>query len=285
MEPPIINTSALTGPVDPRAAASEANRASAGGCVVVGLIALLPAFVALIISVGSGGFLTTASLIAWGVVVAIIVIGWLWLRRRNAENGTRLARLRAFAAANGFTYTGRITAPQEPGVIFGMGTNPTSADVIAATEPRAMRIGEHRYVAGYRDSESYVWGFATVPLEARLPWSRLVLQPRSTAKRLPVRTEVAPGQLEITGRGGEHFEVWGPVGQAAAVQAFLDSSMFAPAVLDRLIEQGVYVEIGQDALYLYSWQRFATDQPAFWESMPALLLDTAEAIEEALPLG
>lgn len=169
MKPPIINTSALTGPVDPRAAASEARRASAGGCIVVGLIALLPAFIALFVSVSSGGFLTTASLIAWGVVVAIIVISWLMLRRGNAADGARVARLRAFAAANGFTYTGRITAPQEPGVVFGMGTNPTSADVIAATEPRAMRIGEHRYVADahratanrtYGASRPYLWRLA-----------------------------------------------------------------------------------------------------------------------------
>ncbi|MFT7834880.1 hypothetical protein Q5530_01860 [Saccharothrix sp. BKS2] len=212
--------------------------------------------------------------IGLGLVVAVVVLRHRSGRRELIDH----YRIMRFAGRNGLGYRMKVKDPEQPAGIFYIGINRCASDVVGINGPRPVEVGQYSYTAGYRNGETYRWGYATTPLDADLP--HLVLNSR--AKRTGTVTASGGdslGRLDLRGPGAEAFSVSGPFGRTPEIQALLDRTLFSPDLLARYAERPVHIELVENRLYFFSPEPLSTTDPDTWRRLLALLTDTAERLE------
>lgn len=210
-------------------------------------------------------------LIFFGVFAAFGVLLWRGFRGR----GIRGYRLDRFARANGMTYLPGFSAPQLPGMIFGLGSSRQSSDLVRGTVPRFVEFGNHRYTTGSgKNSTTHRWGYVAVRLDAPLP--HIVLDAVGNnalfGSNLPASFD-ADQRLSLEGDFDRHFALYCPAGYEQDALY-----LFTPDIMARFIDNAAAldVEIVDDWLFLYGRRDFSTLDPAMWAwlfSVVAALLD------------
>jgi hypothetical protein len=283
----------LTEPVDPHAAARFARelkqraipRSGAGtvgvviaivalAFVVVNIFFVLGAFI-LMFSVSGSGMLTLGSMLPVLIVLLIVggVIAALIVARRRSRH--RQYRLDRFARANGMAYLPRLNAPSLPGMIFGIGRDRSSGDLVRGEHPRFVEFANYRYTTGSGKSRTtHAWGYVAIRLDAPLP--HIVLDALGNnsvfGSNLPVGFD-RDQRLSLEGDFDRHFALYCPSGYEADALY-----LFTPDIMARFLDHvgELDVEIVDDWLFLYARRDLSTVDPATWAwlfSVVAALLD------------
>ncbi|MGI6879013.1 hypothetical protein [Microbacterium sp. gxy059] len=216
-----------------------------------------------------GGILTAVGAV---LIVAVSVL-------RGHGDVTRIARLAAFAEANGMRYDERpgLTSyvEQAPGMIFDRRfTHPVTSHTLSAPAPRRVEFG----IRNYEESQSErqrSWGYIAVQLDAPLP--HIVLDAtannRMGRSNLPLVFPDARA-LSLEGEFGRHFRLLCPPGYEP--DAYY---LFTPDVMARFVDTAARldVEIIDDWLFFYFDGRRAMpvdpDQWAWMFSIVAAMLE------------
>ncbi|MFF2276676.1 hypothetical protein [Agromyces sp. NPDC058126] len=254
-----------------------------GGCVVIGLVFVVCGLVAMIF-VTLWGPLGAALPAFVGIVVAAIVV--VVTRNRADAGRIRRFRMQRFAERNGARYLPRVTDPERPGRIFGIGSVAVSNDVVAFDGAREIEVGNHAYSTGYRDSVRMSWGYASARLQHEAPRCTVDLRRRSAASRQspPGPVDVALGDVDLAGleHGDElaaRFAVSSQIGRSETVRALLGRTVFGPELVEQYTARGLDLEIVDDRLILTSPEQLAGDDPETWRWLLPLLVEIADAID------
>ncbi|MFF7682436.1 hypothetical protein ACFZA2_06695 [Microbacterium sp. NPDC007973] len=210
-------------------------------------------------------------LIAASFIVGAIVRGF----GGAAERRYRLDR---FARANGMTWHPGFDDPELPGMIFALGHDRESRDLLRSGDPRFVEVGNYRYETGSgKSKQTHRWGYVAVRLDTPLP--HIVLDAVGNnglfgASNLPV-TFGRGQRLSLEGDFDRHFALYCPEGYERDALY-----LFTPDVMARFIDSAAAldVEIVDDWLFLYSRRDLSTLDPATWR----WLLTTVAAIDEKL---
>lgn len=230
---------------------------------------------ALIDSSGRGlviGMLLTPVLVLIGIGAAAF---W-WVRAARAGNA-RPYRLDRFARANGMTYLAGMAGPGLPGMIFGLGTQRRSSDLVRGDRPRFVEFGNYSYVTGIGKSRRmHEWGYVAVRLDAPLP--NIVLDAKGNnsifGTNLPASFDKSQ-RLRLEGDFDRYFSLYCPAGYERDALY-----LFTPDLMARFIDRAAAldVEIVDDWMFLYGKRAFSTLDPATW----AWLFSTVAALLEKL---
>lgn len=263
--------------------------ASTASVVVVAVVASF-VVLALLVTVGSLVAFTVGALIdssssGVGVVVVmllmpLIVLGGagatvFWWVRNFRRSGERPYRLDRFAQANGMSYLPGMVSPGLPGMIFGLGTQRSSSDLVRGDRPRFVEFGNYSYVTGSGKSRrTHEWGYVAVRLDAPLP--NIVLDATGNnsifGTNLPASFDKSQ-RLGLEGDFDRYFSLYCPAGYERDALY-----LFTPDIMARFVDNAAAldVEIVDDWLFLYGKRRFSTTDPATWAwlfSAVAALLD------------
>ena len=179
-------------------------------------------------------------------------------------------RLREFADARAATYTGVITAPPYPGMIFDIGTSRSAVDSVRAHAGRALEIANYRYtVKQGKNSTTYHWGFVALRLDRRLP--HMVLDASSNnllfGSNLP-RRFARDSVLSLEGDFDKYFTLYCPpeYGRDALY-------VFTPDLMALLIDESSAfdVEIVDDWMFVYATKPFDLLQPSVWQRLDRIV--------------
>lgn len=291
--PDNLDYSPLAAPVDPAAALAhaKANGDHPGRdmtCGVLVIAVIVAAFFGFL-SIPLDMYLTGAypdggvgvqllGLLPLVIGLGLIVLVVVQVRKGDGRARIDHYRIMQFAARNGLGYRMKVKNPKQPAGVFDIGNNRCAVDVVNIEGQRPMEIGQYRYMAGYRDAETYHLGYATTPLDANLP--HLLLTSRAKGTGVPHMSGGASlGEPDLRGPGTEAFKVFGPFGRAGEIQTLLDRTLFSPDLLARYAERPVHIEIVKNRLYFFSPKPLSTTDPETWRWLLALLSDTAERLE------
>ncbi|WP_424185370.1 hypothetical protein ACOBQX_26225 [Actinokineospora sp. G85] len=291
--PDDLDYSPLAAPVDPAAALAHAkangDRPTRDTACCAFLSALIAAAVFGVLTVPLRMYLADAypnggvgvqllGLLPLAIGLALVVLVAVLARKSGRQQRINHYRIKQFADRNGMGYRMKVKDPEQPAGIFHVGTYRCSTDVVNIEGPRPLEIGQHSYTAGYRNAETFHWGYATTPLDANLP--HLLLNSR--AKRMgsvTASSKESLGNPDLRGPGTKAFTVSGPYGRAQEIQALLDRTLFSPDLLSRYTDHPVHIEIVENRLYFLSPNPFSTTDPDTWSWLLTLLTDTAERLE------
>ncbi|MCW2162944.1 hypothetical protein B0I12_000070 [Microbacterium hydrothermale] len=282
----------LTAPVDRKAAqafsAQLRREGKLGGTLVpiivfalVGAVFLfiaVPVFATVASSVfsrGSSGPLPLLFVVFFLIVASFIVGAIVRAFGGAAERRYRLDR---FARANGMTWHPGIDDPALPGMIFDLGHDRESRDLVRAQNPRFVEVGNYRYETGSgKNKQTHRWGYVAVRLDTPLP--HMVLDAVGNnglfgASNLPV-TFGRGQRLSLEGDFDRHFALYCPEGYERDALY-----LFTPDVMARFIDNAAAldVEIIDDWLFLYARRDLSTLDPATWR----WLFATVAAIDDKL---
>lgn len=199
----------------------------------------------------------------------LAVTGWRGWNGTAATWQKRL-RLREFATARAATYSGVISDPAYPGMIFGIGTSRSAYDSVRANSGRALDIANYRYtVKQGKNSTTYRWGYVALRLDRRLP--HMVLDATSNnllfGSNLPSRFG-KDAALSLEGDFDRYFTLYCPpeYGRDALY-------VFTPDLMALLIDESSAfdVEIVDDWMFVYSTKPFDLMQPAVWERLDRIV--------------
>ena len=259
----------LTDPVDRTAVVAHAKEHAGSRASRIITIVLWSLLVVLI-----GGFLvfmladmmrtsgTGAPVIIAVVVGLVVVAGVIWFFWRRNQQARRY-RLMHFADAHGLSYVGDINSPNQPGMIFDIGTGRLATDVLAGAVPRPVEFGNYTYTTGTgKTQQTHVWGYVSIGLAHRLP--HIVLDARRNdflGSNLPASFSRAQ-RLSLEGDFDKHFTLYAPEGYERDALY-----LFTPDVMARLIDKAsaLDIEIIDDRLYLYSKDPTVTLDPDRWQ--------------------
>jgi len=179
------------------------------------------------------------------------------------------AKLDRFARDNGMSFHPGVLAPQLPGMLFGIGRERGSSDLVRAWDPRFIEYGNYGYTTGSgKNRTRHSWGYIAMQLDTPLP--NIVLDARANnglfGSNLPV--SLARGQrLSLEGDFDEHFSLYCPEGYEADALY-----LFTPDVMARFVDVSgsLDVEIVDDWIFFYSTRDIVTLQPDQWERLIAL---------------
>ncbi|MGV2985370.1 hypothetical protein ACNPNP_16850 [Microbacterium sp. AGC85] len=275
MQPLTFDARALTEPVDPKAVSAFATemkarrggstRASTVIAIVVAVIAVLimvPMLFVLTVTLATGrnsliGMLPLLIIAAVGVAVGIGA--WVTVRRRRVVD-YRLAR---FAAANNMTYTGEVSDPPLPGMIFTLGRARKADQLVRGHSPRFVEFGNYQYTTGSgKNSTTHKWGYVAVKLDVPLP--NIVLDALGNnaifGTNLPASFQKEQ-KLSLEGDFDQYFTLYCPAGYEQDALY-----LFTPDIMARFIDNAAQldVEIVDDWLFLYTRRAASTLDPHTW---------------------
>lgn len=238
----------------------------------VGLIVLVGAVVA---TVADGGHLAWVTLIL-PLILLITVPALIALTLVNgSRQKERRYRLARFAEANAMTYVPRLNEPRLPGMLFGLGYERMSLDVLRGEQPRFVEFANYRYTTGSGKSRTtHTWGYVAIHLDAPLP--HIVLDALSNnalgLSNLPATFDRGQ-RLRLEGDFDRHFALYCPQGYETDALY-----LFTPDIMARFLDNAAQldVEIVDDWLFLYLRRDIATTDPGSWAwlfSVVSALLD------------
>ncbi|WP_022887797.1 hypothetical protein [Agromyces italicus] len=263
-----------------------ARHEAVGGCVLIGLVFVACGLGALIFGALWGPLGAALPVIVGIVATSFVVVA---TRRRAGAGRIRRYRLQRFAERNGARYLPRVSDPERPGRIFGIGSVAVSNDVVRFDGAREIEVGNHAYSTGYRDSVRMSWGYASATLKHEAPRCTVDLRRRGAAARQtpPAPLDVALGDVDLAGleHGGElaaRFAVSSRIGRSETVRELLGRTVFVPELVERVTARGLDLEIVEDRLILTSPEQLSSDDPETWRWLLPLLVEIADAIDAAL---
>jgi hypothetical protein len=290
---PAVDYSALSRPVQPLEVKQFRDWARASGWIHTVRTPVSPALVVMFVVLGvvvfsvfGSIFTTMMTLLAQGtavagavsIVVPVILIAlaaglavtlWRGWSGTSATWEKRL-RLRELAIARKSTYSGQITAPSYPGMIFDIGSSRQAYDSIRADTGRPLEISNYRYdVKQGKNSSTFRWGYLALKLDRRLP--HMVLDATSNnlifGSNLPQRFG-KESALSLEGDFDRYFTLYCPpeYGRDALY-------VFTPDLMALLIDESSAfdVEIVDDWMFVYSTKPFDLLQPAVWQRLDRIV--------------
>lgn len=288
-----VDVSALTAPVDRAAASAFSAQLRREGrlsgrvvpIIVFSIIGVAVLLIALLFFGVVGSALFTGDIGSRPapllIVVLLIVVGSLVIGaivRGFGGAAERRYRLDRFARANGMTWHPGFDDPALPGMIFSLGHDRETHDIVRAENPRFVEVGNYRYETGSgKNKQTHRWGYVAVRLDTPLP--HIVLDAVGNnglfgGSNLPV-TFGRDQRLSLEGDFDQHFALYCPEGYERDALY-----LFTPDVMARFIDSAAAldVEIVDDWLFLYSRRDLSTLDPATWR----WLLTTVAAIDDKL---
>ncbi|MDQ1082286.1 MULTISPECIES: hypothetical protein [Microbacterium] len=290
--PAQLDTAPLTGPVDKaavRAFTAElrtrgALRGRTLSIVILSLVGLafalvvVPIFLSIAVSFvagDSGDPLVALPLI---VVLAIVVIVAVTILRGFGAAAVRRYRLDRFARANGMTWHPGYSDPPLPGMIFDIGRDRGTHDLMRRETPRFVEVANYSYETGSgKNKQTHRWGYAALRLDTPLP--HIVLDAVGNnglfgGSNLPVTFGRAQ-RLSLEGDFDQHFALYCPEGYERDALY-----LFTPDVMARFIDNAAQldVEIIDDWLFLYSRRDLSTLDSATWQ----WVMSTIAALDDKL---
>ncbi|MGO2188971.1 MAG: hypothetical protein ACTH4Y_12090 [Microbacterium gubbeenense] len=194
--------------------------------------------------------------------VAMIAGGVLILVKRG-DSAADQYRLDRFAAANGMRFHPGYDDPQLPGVLFTVGRDRQSSQLVRGEEPRFVEFGNFRYTTGSGKSEqTHRWGYIAVRLDAPLP--NIVLDAEGNnglfGSNLPVRLDKRQ-RLSLEGNFDQYFSLYCPQGYETDALY-----LFTPDIMQRFMNRAAQldVEIVDDWLFFYSGAPLSTLDADRW---------------------
>ncbi|MFF2388114.1 hypothetical protein [Agromyces sp. NPDC058104] len=201
-----------------------------------------------------------------GAVTIIAGVAWYAVASSRLQGESRF-RVSRFAAANGLEFEPRRVDREEPGMIFGLGTDRVASEIVRLWHPRPVEIANYRYVKKTtKTHETFQWSYLAFTLDRELP--HIVLDgvgndSRLLGSNLPVALATAQ-RLSLEGDFDRHFTLYCPEGYETDALY-----LFTPDLMARFVDAGgdLDVEIVDDRLYVYAsgGRSFASADPAMWE--------------------
>lgn len=288
-----VDVAALTAPVDRAAASAFSAQLRREGrlsgrvvpVIVFSIIGVAVLLIAILFFGLIGSALFTGDLGSGPapllIVVVLIVVGSLMVGavvRGFGGAAERRYRLDRFARANGMTWHPGFDDPALPGMIFSLGNDRETHDIVRAEHPRFVEVGNYRYETGSgKNKQTHRWGYVAMRLDTPLP--HIVLDAVGNnglfgGSNLPV-TFGRGQRLSLEGDFDQHFALYCPEGYERDALY-----LFTPDVMARFIDSAAAldVEIVDDWLFLYSRRDLSTLDPATWR----WLLTTVAAIDDKL---
>ncbi|MGP6178630.1 hypothetical protein ACTU6U_15165 [Microbacterium sp. A196] len=265
----------LTEPVDPRAVsafAAEMKSRRSGSTTALTVIAIVVAVIAVLIIVPMMFVFTVTIIIGYNSFIAVLpllfiafvgvavgIVAWLSVRRRRVAD----FRLDRFAAANNMTYTGEVSDPPLPGMIFTLGRARKADQLVRGHSPRFVEFGNYQYTTGSgKNSTTHKWGYVAVKLDVPLP--NIVLDALGNnaifGTNLPASFQKEQ-HLSLEGDFDKYFTLYCPAGYEQDALY-----LFTPDIMARFIDNAAQldVEIVDDWLFLYTKRQASTLDPATW---------------------
>jgi hypothetical protein len=196
--------------------------------IALGILLVLPAFVAAIIGLATGRGATS-----WPAIVIILVIlaAVIWSLRLSGER--RLRHLK-FALDNNLTYSANSLSPPPDPLMFKIGHSQRVNEQISWPNAAAA-LANFQYTIGYgRDSRTLHLDFMSVKLPRALP--HLILNSRHNAFSPPTG-DYKVQRIQLEGDFDKYFRLYAPPEyQIDALQ------IFTPDVMAALIKYGEYYD-------------------------------------------
>lgn len=290
--PAQLDTAPLTEPVDKAAVRAFSAELRARGAlrgrtvsivvlVVIGLafaLVVLPIFFSLTVSIltdSSGNALVMVPFLVIAVIVAFVAVA---IVRGLGGAAVRRYRLHRFARANGMTWHPGYADPPLPGMIFDIGRDRGTHDLMRREAPRFVEVANYRYETGSgKNKQTHRWGYAALRLDTPLP--HIVLDAAGNnglfgGSNLPV-TFGRGQRLSLEGDFDQHFALYCPEGYERDALY-----LFTPDVMARFIDNAAQldVEIVDEWLFLYSRRDLSTLDPATWQ----WVMSTVAALDDKL---
>jgi len=289
---PLLDTAPLTEPVDRagvRAFTADLRRrgllrsntvaiivfAVIGAAVVFVVGPILVALVGTAVTGGNGSALVLLPFLA---VLAVAVLLVTAIARGVGGAAERRYRLDRFARANGMTWHPGFADPALPGMIFGLGHDRGTHDLVRRDSPRFVEIANYTYETGSgKNEQTHRWAYVAVRLDTPLP--HIVLDAVGNnglfgGSNLPLSFD-RHQRLSLEGDFDRHFALYCPEGYERDALY-----LFTPDVMARFVDNAAAldVEIVDDWLFLYSRRDLSTLDPATWQ----WLFATIDAIDDKL---
>lgn len=287
-----LDTTPLTEPVDKKAVTAFTAELRARGALrgrtlsivvlaIIGVafaLVVVPIFFSLIVSIVSESSGNAVVALPFLVIAAIVAVVAVAVIRGFGGTAVRRYRLDRFARANDMTWHPGYTNPPLPGMIFGIGNDRSTHDLLRREAPRFIEVANYSYETGSgKNKQTHRWGYAALRLDTPLP--HIVLDAVGNngpfgGSNLPV--SFGRGQrLSLEGDFDQHFALYCPEGYERDALY-----LFTPDVMARFIDNAAQldVEIVDEWLFLYSRRDLSTLDPATWQ----WVMSTVGALDDKL---
>lgn len=187
------------------------------------------------------------------------ILGVFAMAARHRRTAYRLSQ---FAYRNNMTYIDRQPDGRNNGLIFGVGNNRQTTQVLATNEQMSCEFAKYSYTTGSgKEQTTHEWLFVRIPLPYPLP--NIVLDAKSNnslGSNLP-RSFARNQRLSLEGDFDRYFTLYCPEGYERDALY-----LFTPDVMQNFMSAvGAFdVEIIDNNIYLYSQARAARTDPALW---------------------
>ncbi|OZD43216.1 hypothetical protein CH252_25685 [Rhodococcus sp. 06-1477-1B] len=248
---------------------------------VVGIAALfivVPTFVSIASTAFTRSNANVLAVLPVLVILAIVGIAATAIVRGFGGAAARRYRLSLFASANGMTWHPGYVNPELPGMIFSLGRDRETHDLMRRDRPRFVEVANYTYETGSgKNKQTHRWGYVALRLDTPLP--HIVLDAVGNnglfgGSNLPI-TFGRDQRLSLEGDFDTHFALYCPEGYERDALY-----LFTPDVMARFVDNAAAldVEIVDDWLFLYARRDLSTLDPATWR----WLFATVDAIDEKL---
>ncbi|MCJ1708488.1 hypothetical protein [Microbacterium sp. VKM Ac-2923] len=290
--PAHLDTAPLTEPVDQAAVraftaelrAQGALRGRALSIVILAVVGLafalivVPLFFSIAVSIFTDSSGSALVALPFLVILAIVAVVAVAIVRGVRGSAARRYRLYRFARANGMTWHPGYTDPPLPGMIFALGHDRGTHDLMRRERPRFVEVANYTYETGSgKNKQTHRWGYAALRLDTPLP--HIVLDAVGNnglfgGSNLPVSFGRRQ-RLSLEGDFDRHFALYCPEGYERDALY-----LFTPDVMARFIDNAAQldVEIIDDWLFLYSRRDLSTLDPATWQ----WVMSTVGALDDKL---
>ncbi|MCI9857848.1 hypothetical protein [Microbacterium proteolyticum] len=290
--PAELDTAPLTEPVDKAAVRAftaelrerRALRGRTVSVIILVVVALafalvgVPLFFSIVVTMFTESSGNVITVLPFLVILAIVTVVGVAIVRGVQGSAVRRYRLDRFARANGMTWHPGYTNPPLPGMIFGIGNDRGTHDLMRREAPRFVEVANYSYETGSgKNKVTHRWGYAALRLDTPLP--HIVLDAVGNnglfgGTNLPV--SFGRGQrLSLEGDFDQHFALYCPEGYERDALY-----LFTPDVMARFIDNAAQldVEIIDEWLFLYSRRDLSTLDPATWQ----WVMSTVGALDDKL---
>lgn len=287
-----LDTAPLSEPVDQAAVRAFTAELRARGALrgrtlsivilaVVGLafaLIVVPLFFSIAVSIVTDSSGSAIVALPFLVILAVVALVGVAIVRGFRGSAVRRYRLDRFARANGMTWHPGYTDPPLPGMIFTLGHDRGTHDLVRRERPRFVEVANYSYETGSgKNKQTHRWGYAALRLDTPLP--HIVLDAVGNnglfgGSNLPV--SFGRGQrLSLEGDFDQHFALYCPEGYERDALY-----LFTPDVMARFIDNAAQldVEIVDEWLFLYSRRDLSTLDPATWQ----WVMSTVGALDDKL---
>jgi hypothetical protein len=283
-----LDTAALTEPVRPQRVRAHAKQLKKNrpltlgstigsgllGCVILAAIVLFGVLLTDLTRLPAG---VPIALAAFALVLAAVAFLWWKVGQRLRADRVGRYRLQNFAAANDMTYHDEVADPGHPGMIFAIGGERISTNVLRTSSAPLIEFGHHQYIVHTGDhAMTHHWGYVAITLDVTLPHIVLDAVGNNSILGSSLPTSFGSAQrLSLEGDFDRYFELYCPEGYERDALY-----LFSPDVMARFVDTGALfdIEIVDNTLFLYTGPAVVTLSPSMWE----WLFDTVTALNAKL---